>query len=84
MTEYTSVGADVEVHDELCTVTTYFYTGYVKEACDCALITKVREGVAQMIIDALEANMPPISSEEYAIYNAFHWLVEEIRKKNER
>jgi hypothetical protein len=80
MTEYTSVGADVEVHDELCTVTTYFYTGYVKEACNCALIAKVREGVAVKIEEELEKIMPPVDEAEYAVYNAMTWIAQLIRE----
>jgi hypothetical protein len=81
MTEFTSVGTDlsVTVHDELCTVTTHFYAGYVKETCQCALIAKVREGVAAKIEEELEKIMPPVDEVEFAIYNAMTWAAQLIR-----
>jgi hypothetical protein len=81
MTEFTSVGNDlsVTIHDELCPVTTYSYTGYVKDACQCALIAKVREGVAVKIEEELEKIMPPVDDAEYAVYNAMTWVAQLIR-----
>ena len=82
MTEFTSVGADLSakyVHDELCTVTTQFYAGYVKEVCQCALIAKVREGVAVKIEEELEKIMPPVDEAEFAIHNAMTWVAQLIR-----
>lgn len=72
-------------HDEFCRFAKGDRKTNFKAGCfDCKRLEKARnqerEQIAQRVLSELDTMMPPVDSEEMAIYNAMNWVINMIRK----
>jgi len=71
-------------HDEFCRFAKDDRKDFKAGCFDCQRLEKARnqerEQIAQRVSNELDAMMPPVDSEEMAIYNAMNWVINMIRK----